>query len=139
MTIAYSLIYNIIERIAICVKSVKAHILSLSSIKIDNMTELRKILSANMKAYRTELGYSQAKLAELVNTATNYIAQIENGKRFPTDKMLEKIAFALEKRAYELFSVANYEKKIEKDWQTQILNDLAHYIQERINKLTIVG
>jgi len=61
------------------------------------MTELREILSTNMKTYRAELGYSQAKLAELVNTATNYIAQIENGKRFPTDTMLEKIASGLQK------------------------------------------
>jgi transcriptional regulator with XRE-family HTH domain len=99
------------------------------------MTELRKILSANMKAYRTELGYSQARLAELVNTATNYIAQIENGKRFPTDKMMEKIAFALQRKAYELFSVANYERMIEKDWQTQILTDLEQFIHARINNL----
>jgi transcriptional regulator with XRE-family HTH domain len=88
-----------------------------------------------MKAYRTELGFSQARLAELVNTATNYIAQIENGKRFPTDTMLEKIAFALQKRVYELFSVVNYEKKVEKDWQTQILADLANYIHIRIAEL----
>jgi transcriptional regulator with XRE-family HTH domain len=99
------------------------------------MTELRKILSANMKAYRTELGYSQAKLAELVNTATNYIAQIENGKRFPTDKMLEKIASALQKKGHELFSVAPYEKRIEKDWQTQVLTDLEHFIHTRITEL----
>jgi transcriptional regulator with XRE-family HTH domain len=99
------------------------------------MTELRKILSANMKAYRTELGYSQARLAELVNTATNYIAQIECGKRFPTDTMLEKIASALRKRAYELFSVVQYERKVEKDWQTQVLIDLEHFIHARIAKL----
>ena len=98
------------------------------------MTELRKILIANMKAYRTELGFSQAKLAELVNTATNYIAQIESGKRFPTDTMLEKIASALQKKAYELFSVAHYEKKIEKDWQTQVLTDLEHFIHASIAK-----
>jgi transcriptional regulator with XRE-family HTH domain len=99
------------------------------------MTELRKILSANMKAYRTELGFSQAKLAELVNTATNYIAQIENGKRFPTDKMLEKIASALQLKAHELFSIVPYEKKIEKDWQTQVLTDLEHFIHARISEL----
>jgi transcriptional regulator with XRE-family HTH domain len=98
------------------------------------MTELREILSANMKAYRTELGYSQARLAELVNTATNYIAQIENGKRFPTDTMLEKIASGLQKRPYQLFSVGHYEKKIEKDWQTQVLIDLEQFIHTRIVK-----
>ena len=99
------------------------------------MTELRKILGTNMKAYRTELGYSQAKLAELVNTAPNYIAQIENGKRFPTDTMLEKIASALQKRGYELLSPIHYEKKIEKDWQVQILTDLTHFIHTKVIKL----
>ena len=99
------------------------------------MTELRKILCANMKAYRKELGFSQARLAELVNTATNYIAQIENGKRFPTDTMLEKIASALQKRTYELFSVVYYEEKMEKDWQTQILTELEHFIHAKIAML----
>jgi transcriptional regulator with XRE-family HTH domain len=75
------------------------------------MTEIRKILGDNMKVYRAECGYSQAKLAELVNTAPNYIAQIENGKRFPTDTMLEKIAVALQRRSFELFFIDNYEKQ----------------------------
>jgi len=88
-----------------------------------------------MKAYRSELGYSQAKLAELIDTATNYIAQIENGKRFPTDTMLEKIANALQKRAFELFSFEHYENKMEEDWQTQILIDLKNFIHKRIAKL----
>jgi len=98
------------------------------------MKELRKILGANMKAYRTELGFSQAKLAELINTATNYIAQIENERRFPSDTMLEKIASALQIKAHELFSVSNYEKKQEKDWQTKVLIDLEKFIQTRISK-----
>ncbi|MDR0472496.1 MAG: helix-turn-helix transcriptional regulator [Treponema sp.] len=99
------------------------------------MTELREILRTNMKAYRADLGYSQAKLAELVNTATNYIAQIENGKRFPTDIMLEKIALALNRKAFELFSITPYKEKMEKDWQTQILSDLEHFIHTKIAKM----
>jgi transcriptional regulator with XRE-family HTH domain len=99
------------------------------------MTELRVILRSNMRAYRKELGYSQAKLAELTNTATNYITQIENGKRFPTDTMLEKIANSLQKRPYELFSVVSFEKMAEKDWQTQLLIDLELFIHDRISML----
>ena len=99
------------------------------------MTELRKILGQNMKVYRTELGYSQAKLAEIVDTATNYINQIETGKRFPTDTMLEKIAFALKKRPFELFSYGHYQEMLEKDWQTQLLTDLEHFIHTRISKI----
>jgi len=100
------------------------------------MTELRKILGFNMKVYRAEHGYSQARLAELVDTATNYIAQIENGKRFPTDTMLEKIANALQKRGYELFSLVPYKEKIENDWQTQVLIDLEHFIRDRIKSMS---
>ena len=101
------------------------------------MTEIRKILGVNMKAYRAEHGYSQAKLAELVNTATNYIAQIENGKRFPTDVMLEKIASALQKKAHEMFSVEHYKRKVEEDWQIQILSDLENFIHDRISKMKV--
>jgi transcriptional regulator with XRE-family HTH domain len=96
------------------------------------MTEIRKILGENMKAYRAECGFSQAKLAELVNTAPNYIAQIENGRSFPTDTMLEKIAAALKIRSFELFTTANYEKRMETDWQTQVLGDLENFIHDRI-------
>ena len=99
------------------------------------MTEIKKILSANMKAYRAERSYSQAKLAELANTATNYIAQIENGKRFPTDVMLEKIACALQKKSYEMFAVDNYKRKTEKDWKIQVLTELECFINEKISQL----
>ena len=51
------------------------------------------------------MGFSQAKLAELVDTAPNYIAMIEVRKRFPSDTMLEKIAAALQREPCELFFV----------------------------------
>jgi hypothetical protein len=47
--------------------------------------------------------------------------------------MLEKIASALQKKAYDLFSVVHYEKKMEKDWQTQLLVDLELFIHEKIS------
>jgi hypothetical protein len=46
--------------------------------------------------------------------------------------MLEKLASALQKRGHELFYVVHYEKKIEKDWQTQVLIDLEQFIHNRI-------
>jgi transcriptional regulator with XRE-family HTH domain len=54
--------------------------------------------------YRKIQGISQAKLAEKVNTATNYIAMIEIGKKFPSAKMLERIATALNIDTPELFT-----------------------------------
>jgi transcriptional regulator with XRE-family HTH domain len=88
------------------------------------MIKLRTILAANIKAYRTEMGLSQLKLADLADTAPNYIAMIEAEKRFPTDTMLERIATALRKEPFELFSIAPVQKR----WQSSLLAELAEFI-----------
>jgi len=72
---------------------------------IYGMTNLRALLSYNIKKNREKLGLSQAKLAERVDTSTNYIAQIEQQSRFPSSEMLERLAVALEIDSPELFSV----------------------------------
>ncbi|MDR2095861.1 MAG: helix-turn-helix domain-containing protein [Treponema sp.] len=92
------------------------------------MTKLRAILAKNMKAYRNEMGVSQLKLADLVDTAPNYIAMIEAEKRFPTDKMLEKIAAALQKEPFELFSIT----PVQKQWQEEVLAELAEFIMAKL-------
>jgi transcriptional regulator with XRE-family HTH domain len=71
------------------------------------MTDIRQVLAENMKKYRKIQGISQAKLAESINTATNYIAMIEIGKKFPSAGMLERIARALNVDTPELFTTQN--------------------------------
>jgi transcriptional regulator with XRE-family HTH domain len=68
------------------------------------MTDIRKVLASNMKVYRKLQGLSQEKLAEKIDTATNYIAMIEVGKKFPSPGMLERIAAALNVDTPELFA-----------------------------------
>jgi transcriptional regulator with XRE-family HTH domain len=68
------------------------------------MTNLRDLLSKNMKAYRHALGLSQAKLAEKVDTSSHYIGMIEAQKKFPTPEMLERIASSLGIDTIALFS-----------------------------------
>jgi transcriptional regulator with XRE-family HTH domain len=80
-----------------------------------------------MKAYRNELDLSQAKLADKVDTATNYIAMIECEKRFPTDTMLERIAAALEKEPADLFAIT----PIQQEWQDEILSELEKIICDK--------
>jgi hypothetical protein len=46
-----------------------------------------------------------------------------------------KDSFCLEKRGYELFSVEQHEKKVEKEWQTRLLTDLEQFIRAKIAKL----
>ena len=94
------------------------------------MTKLKTILAGNIKAYRNEAGLSQSKLADLVDTAPNYIAMIEAGKRFPSDKMLEKIAIALEREPCDLFSIT----PVQKQWQEALLEDFAEFIAAKLKK-----
>jgi transcriptional regulator with XRE-family HTH domain len=92
------------------------------------MIRLRTILARNIRAYRNEIGLSQLKLADMVDTAPNYIAMIEAERRFPTDTMLEKIAFALQKEPCELFAMT----PIQKQWQETILAELAEFITNKL-------
>lgn len=64
---------------------------------------LKEIFVQNLKKFRKIQGISQAKLAELCNTDLSYIGQIEMGKRFPSIKLIEKIAVVLDIEAYRLF------------------------------------
>jgi transcriptional regulator with XRE-family HTH domain len=68
------------------------------------MTNIRQALAENLKSYRYSLGWSQATLAEKVNTSTNYIGMIEIGKKFPSPEMIEKLAAALGIDSTLLFS-----------------------------------
>ena len=99
------------------------------------MTDLRELLAANMKFHRKNTGISQAKLAEKVNTATNYIAMIETGRKFPSTQMLEKIAFALNIDTPELFSAKALHMETAEQLQKDILLDLQKIITKKINHL----
>jgi len=64
---------------------------------------LKEYFVQNLKKFRKIEGISQAKLAILCDTDLSYIGQIEMGKRFPSIKLIEKIAAVLEIDAYRLF------------------------------------
>ena len=102
------------------------------------MTNLRQLLGTNIKIYRNACGISQSKLAERVDTATNYISAIEAGRRFPSVEMLEKIALALEIDTPELFSVKNVQISIEKrEIEEQIWLNIGQNLSNYISKSVI--
>ncbi|MDR3336266.1 MAG: helix-turn-helix transcriptional regulator [Treponema sp.] len=90
-----------------------------------------------MKTYRKRLGLSQTKLAEKIETASNYIAMIETGKRFPTPQMIERIALALEIDTPELFLREIPESKPIQVIHRQILADIDQILENRLDKLQI--
>jgi transcriptional regulator with XRE-family HTH domain len=92
------------------------------------MTDIRELLAANIKAYRAELGFTQAKLAERADTATHYIAMIEGYRKFPSANMLERIATALDRDTPELFAM----NPVQDDWKGEILSEMDEFIVKKI-------
>jgi len=64
---------------------------------------LKQVFIQNLKKFRKKEGLSQMKLAEYCNTAPSYIGQIETGIRFPSLKMVEKMADVLKIEPYHFF------------------------------------
>ena len=64
---------------------------------------LKENVVRNLKKFRKIQGISQAKLATLCDTDLSYIGQIEMGKRFPSIKLIEKMAEVLDIEACRLF------------------------------------
>jgi len=93
------------------------------------MTNLRVLLSNNIKKRRELLGISQAMLAEKIDTSTNYIAQIEQQNRFPSVEMLERIAAALEIDSPELFSMGPFPVEVIQQFHEGIKADFNKRIE----------
>lgn len=65
--------------------------------------DLQDIFISNLKIIRKGKRITQEKFAELCDTDTSYIGQIETRKRFPSVSFIEKIAVALGVEPYQLF------------------------------------
>jgi transcriptional regulator with XRE-family HTH domain len=66
------------------------------------MNTARKLLAANIKTKRSELGLTQEKLAELVDVSYQMIHDIEGCRTWVSDKTLQNLSKALEVDIYEL-------------------------------------
>ena len=67
------------------------------------MKNLREIFAHNLKEKRRNCGFSQTKLAEMVNVSVHHIATIETARNYPTLDLVERMANALNIEIYELF------------------------------------
>jgi transcriptional regulator with XRE-family HTH domain len=62
-----------------------------------------KVFAYNMKKYRKKRRLSQMKLAEMLDTSTSYIGEIEINSRVPSMDMVERIAKAFNVEPFRLF------------------------------------
>ena len=104
-----------------------------------SMTNIKDVLAANLKQFRRARGWSQAYLAEKVETSTNYIGMLENSAKFPSSGMVHKLAYALGIDPTDLFSRGIDPVSTMKKYQKAALEDihvlLGRLINEKIQQL----
>ena len=69
----------------------------------DKSSDLRKILSKNIKRQREKLGITQEYLAEKASISAAMMNDIEGCRTWVSDKTLVKLASALKVETYRLF------------------------------------
>ena len=95
--------------------------------------ELRFAFITNLKKYRKTNGFSQMRLAELCNTSTNYIGEIEIGKKFPSVELIQKIASALDVPPYKLFMTEDDINNV--DVPPEIKQTLIENLQKTVSEI----
>ena len=98
------------------------------------MTDIKQLLAFNVKQNRLKRGLSQALLAEKAESSTQYIAMIELGRKFPSVKMMERLALALDIDNLDLFSPPPFPKGTLHELQKAVLTDLEKAIAKSVSK-----
>jgi len=93
----------------------------------DKSLALRKILSANIKKHREQLGLTQEKLAETAVISANMLNDIEGCRTWISDKTLVKLAAALKVETYRLFLPLTLS---DADIEKTAISDLAQDLQK---------
>jgi len=102
--------------------------------------DLKQVFIRNLRKFRNSKGFSQMKMAELCETTTNYIGEIEIGRRFPSIKLIEKIAQVLNVEPYRFFIDESTENLTELDETINLLARLPEQQRlEIINRISATG
>jgi transcriptional regulator with XRE-family HTH domain len=108
------------------------------------MKTARELLAANIKVRRGELGFTQEKLAELVDVSYQMIHDIEGCRTWVSDKTLQRLSAALEVDIYELLCPPTDQKSefspqlVERLHKT-MKSDIDRRLDEFFGKLTAHG
>ncbi|MCR4789551.1 MAG: helix-turn-helix domain-containing protein [Treponemataceae bacterium] len=93
----------------------------------------KQIIAKNVKKYRKLNNLTQEQLAEAADVSNTYIANIECGHTWISDKTLEKIATSLHIELYQLFIEENENTEhSENNDRAEIIK----YLTERENEIS---
>lgn len=77
------------------------------------MANINKLLGKRIKEIRKKRGYTQEKLAELLEISASSISKIESGIFHPSEENLENIAKVLNVEIFKLYMFDRFEEKEE--------------------------
>ncbi len=104
------------------------------------MSDLTKIVGQRIRSYRTQLGLSQEKLAELSGCHPTYIGQLERGEKNATLESIDKVASSLKISLSKLFENLGGENTSERNLPLECYEFLltkSQEEQEQIMKILI--
>lgn len=99
------------------------------------MADIKKTIGKRIRNYRTQLGYSQEKLAELSGCHPTYIGQLERGEKNATIESVDKIASAMDISLSKLFEKLESTNKNENNIPLDCYNFIASKSIEEQKKL----
>ena len=95
--------------------------------------QVRKRLSASIKAGRERLGYTQEKFAEIAGLSTQTISDIEGCRTWVSDKTLSKLAEVMEVDISKLLSPIPEEEE-HRSLNKKQIDLLGRFLKEDIDK-----
>jgi transcriptional regulator with XRE-family HTH domain len=102
---------------------------------IKTATQVRELLSANIKTGRQRLGLTQEKLAELAELSTQTISDIEGCRTWVSETTLLKLAEVLKVDIFQLLMpLLNEKNEHEKLYLPQRISKLRQSMKEDIDK-----
>jgi len=110
-------------------------------------SEIRGILSKNVKEQRKNRGFTLEKLAELTGLSVQTINDIEGGRRWVSDKTITKISAALNIESYQLLIADFFSRSAKRDapihylldLKKKILNNVESQIEVHFNEFLKLG
>jgi transcriptional regulator with XRE-family HTH domain len=97
-------------------------------------SDLRVVFGRNLKHFRTFRGLSQGKLAEYLDISSNFISDLETGKRWLSSDTLVNLSNILNIEAYELLMPTDSPASPIQAFITKYTNEASNVIQFAVNQ-----
>ncbi|MBQ8886193.1 MAG: helix-turn-helix transcriptional regulator [Candidatus Gastranaerophilales bacterium] len=83
-------------------------------------SNIKKLFGNKIKTIRKSLNMSQEEFGYLIGLEQDSISKIENGRRFPSPKIIDEISYKLQLDYAQLFDFKNNEKTLNIDKKIQL-------------------